>query len=603
MSGKKIYGYRVKVYDKNPMYGRDRLLKSFGGDKRAAMLWTAENRSAFGEAVDMVYIEESEYIGKENQEKDFALYRRPMWSAGFHGYDELDVMIKEGALAMDGFMTKKELEKLFEDGIKFGVVKMEPYHNVGEMAQAQFEGELAIGLDALEKLIEEKRKEYGKEYSGTYALKEGNQLTFIKVQQFQDGVWVCLEKKENGRYTGFKLADDEERFQKMLVDGYEKTNMVHEVGKVELNDLDGFSHEEAVAIVMDAIAAGVIRVRHDQIYPYTYGFEMFYNGMNFKPKGNPFTMAESFVTNMELGKEEHEIFGSRRYRYADISLKKLKEEIDIKKRDGSLSSYTPYETTMEYKRHQKHSWDRGLIANDKHIDNGYGLDGIIQGHCGGDYSSMTTNSQNEWMRAAVALRGYCLDYVVRNKRFPWRDEILQYHAEKGLDVRNPEVLKKWCEENPGLCEDRESAIIDLDKQIEKAKEQLQKVGKENRNFLKEEKERIQINGKAYNLSFDCDGGSGADYLKWHNFSADSVSDPENDFYEIQICQEIGEEPFFYIEVFEKDETGDYFGEWKDLDDIIKNPDEIKAIQDVLIDWSDEIIEENEKSRDDSELIR
>lgn len=363
------------------------------------------------------------------------------------------------------FMTKKEVTQIFEEGIKYGILTLvSPYQSASEMAQAQFEEELAIGIDALQKLIEEKRIEYGKEHKGIYALKDGNEVSVMKVDQFRDGIWVCLEKKDNGGYKGFKYDGNEERFQKMLSEGYEKTDVYKEVGKITLSDLDGFSHEEAVDIVMDAIAAGVMQVRHGQIYPYTYGFEIRYGGNTLKPDGNPFTMPENLVSQMEIGK------------YPSISLKALEQETAEKIRDGLLSSYTPYETTMEYKRTQKNSWERGLIANDQHIDNGYGLDGIIAGRCGGDYSSMTTGSQNDWMRAAVALRGYCLDYVVKNQHFPYREQVLDYHASRGFDLRKPDVLKQWCVEHKGLCFDK-AIVQEYQKEVEaeaKRKEMAEK---------------------------------------------------------------------------------------------------------------------------------
>lgn len=388
------------------------------------------------------------------------------------------------------FMTKKEVTQIFEEGIKYGILNLvSPYQSASEMAQAQFEEELAIGIDALQKLIEEKRIEYGKEHKGIYALKDGNDVSVMKVAQFRDGIWVCLEKKDGGGYKGFKYDGNEERFQKMLSEGYEKTNVFKEVGKITLSDLDGFSHEEAVGIVMDAIAAGVMQVRHGQIYPYTYGFEIRYGGNTLKPDGNPFTMAEHLVSQMEIGK------------YPSISLKALEQETTEKIRDGFLSSYTPYETTMEYKRTQKNSWERGLIANDQRIDNGYGLDGIIAGRCRGDYSSMTTGSQNDWMRAAVALRGYCLDYVVKNQRFPYREEVLDYHASRGLDLRKPDVLKQWCTEHKGICFDKElvkeyqkeveaeakrKEILEKKEVFEKALEDIQVVKEKFQAFLKEQ---------------------------------------------------------------------------------------------------------------------
>ena len=106
-----------------------------------------------------------------------------------------------------------------------------------------------------------------------------------------------------------------------------------------------------------------------------------------------------------------------------------------------------------------------MIASDKYIDSGYGVDGIIRGDCGGTYSSWTTGSQNSWMQAAVALRGFCLDYIhdclKEGRRFPYLNDIVSYYQSKGLDLSDEKQVRQWCEEHPNQCYSNKYQIIEM----------------------------------------------------------------------------------------------------------------------------------------------
>ncbi len=104
---------------------------------------------------------------------------------------------------------------------------------------------------------------------------------------------------------------------------------------------------------------------------------------------------------------------------------------------------------------------------------------------------------------------------------------------------------------------------------------------------------IEIDHKKYAVTFECDGGSGGGYKKWHNFTAESLTDPENDFYGLQICQENEGEAFFNIEVFHPEKEGDHetlVGEWKELSKVVRDKSELTIIQDLLTTWSDDMLQ-------------
>lgn len=496
--------------------------------------------------------------------------------------------------SMAGFVTRKELIEVLEQANKFHVYTIQEGTSAAEIAQSIFEGDIVINFDKMKIDIEQAKKTYGKEYIGYYSLISDKEIKTVSVEQRRDAVWVLTQYDEKeSQYYGFKLVDEEDRFQNLLNEGYVKTNEYKKLGTTVLNDLDGYSREEAEDIVMDAIAMGVIEVRHGQILPYHYGFEVKYNNAWYKVDKKPFEIPNELVKRIMVNKEEGHPFESRIYRYADISIQELKEAVEDKQM-CSYGPFTPYKETKEYARKQANSYERGLIASYKDLDNKYALDGIIEGRCGGDYSSMTTNGQNDWMRACVALRGYNLDYLVNNSQMPYREEILDYYASRGLDLRKPEVVTEWIKNNREKCFYEEN-------RVRPALETTIQETKEKQNYMNEEKTvEVQIKGNRYNLSFDFED-AGDDYKKWHNFYAASVENPETDNCEIQINQEFGCNPNYKIIIYTPDEDGLMVGYWEALEDVIEDPEELDAIIDIVTDWSDQLIGSGERVKEDMEL--
>lgn len=388
----------------------------------------------------------------------------------------LSDVFKGGKINMEPFLIKKDLSNLIERAREFdiqGYGFFSDYESFSgdEIAQQIFEGEIKLSIEELQEKVQKKQIEYENSFKGIYVYEDEKKFQAVEVVRGygkqEREIWV-RERKEtkDGKttYYGFPIFDengktkDFEKFQKLLESGYQKTEERFEVGTIEKRGLDGFSHQEAVDIVMDAIACGVLQLRHGEVQPYSYGFECIYPDVaTYIPGYNisPFEFPERIVRNIELNKREYHAFVNKPIQYSDISLHVLKQEVEAKHKLLESVRITPYETTCEYKEHQANRYARGLIANDRYIDSGYAVDGIIRGDCHGDYSSITTGSQNSWMEASVALRGFCLDYIhdclKEGRRFPYLDKIDSYYQSKGLDLNDEKQVRQWCAEHPNQC--------------------------------------------------------------------------------------------------------------------------------------------------------
>lgn len=70
------------------MYGSSIIIKDCGIDKHAAIQFLQEYNPQ-NDPNDLLVLEEREYVNKEQFKKQRTLYQRPIWSAAFHGYDNL----------------------------------------------------------------------------------------------------------------------------------------------------------------------------------------------------------------------------------------------------------------------------------------------------------------------------------------------------------------------------------------------------------------------------------------------------------------------------------------------------------------------------------
>lgn len=92
---KRYFRYLVRISPEDSRIGNSNTLVDCGSNKKQALKWVQEHLKHLGDAAESVYIEEREYVGIENLNRDFSLYSRPIWTAAFHGFDVLEEMQKE----------------------------------------------------------------------------------------------------------------------------------------------------------------------------------------------------------------------------------------------------------------------------------------------------------------------------------------------------------------------------------------------------------------------------------------------------------------------------------------------------------------------------
>lgn len=89
---KRYFRYLVKLSPEEPRLGKSNTLKDCGSNEEEALKWVQEHVKHLGDAAKRIFIEEREYVGVENLNRDFFLYSRPIWTAAFHGFDILEDM-------------------------------------------------------------------------------------------------------------------------------------------------------------------------------------------------------------------------------------------------------------------------------------------------------------------------------------------------------------------------------------------------------------------------------------------------------------------------------------------------------------------------------
>lgn len=210
----------------------------------------------------------------------------------------------------------------------------------------------------------------------------------------------------------------------------------------------GLSHEELSGRIMEGIVNGALNIRHDQIAPYSYGYEVSFrstqsgHGYRWECYCSLPQVAEQIACKIENASPE-----------VDIST--LLAGI-TQAEQNKIVSFVP-ERDAGLKRRGRYS---GHVAGVLDVHRGIALDGIILGHFQGDYSSITTGTENDTVRAMVALKGFCLDCVHKLPSRPLIQFVITYLKDHGTDVSTPEKLNAWIRANPdkcGLPENRERA--------------------------------------------------------------------------------------------------------------------------------------------------
>ena len=215
----------------------------------------------------------------------------------------------------------------------------------------------------------------------------------------------------------------------------------------------GLSHEELSGKIMEGIVNGALSIRHAQVAPYSYGYEVTFRSAGqdvsyrwecYCPLPN---VAEQIACKIESAAPQVDISAL----LAGIALSE----------QNKITSFV-LESASGLQRRGRYT---GHVANVQDVHRGIALDGIIQGHFQGDYSSITTGTQNDTVRALVALKGFCLDCVHKLPSRPLVEFVIGYLKDHGTDISTPEKLDAWIRKNPDKCalpENRERTPSHLD---------------------------------------------------------------------------------------------------------------------------------------------
>ena len=302
-----------------------------------------------------------------------------------------------GGNLMSQFMTKSELTEFFRESVELGTIQL-PSICAGkspeQLSQMLFEGEFNIDLDIAKNDLEQKKK-------------------FIE----KDRKWT--ERR------------------------------------------GGLSRDELADKIMQGIVNGAINIRYAEIAPYSRGYEVVFSGENPDTKDVSTNRWECYsckslfdvpyrVADFIAENKQHNAFMGVKCDPLDIhKMLQSIEDMEAKK----ITSFTPAkDTDLVHASDPTRYPFRSSVATVKDVHAGKGLDGIVQHHYHGTYSTMTPTRQNSLVEALVCLKGFCLDNLKSLGVTPdEKASIVQYLKAHGTDISTPEKLQAWIDANPDKC--------------------------------------------------------------------------------------------------------------------------------------------------------
>ena len=298
---------------------------------------------------------------------------------------------------MSQLITKNELTALLEESIGYGIFAPDPAY-IGlapeDLAQKVFEGEIPLDIAMLRQETEKAREALAKE---------------------------ALEKERRGGLTRDELADK----------------------------------------IMQGIVNGALGICYSEIAPYSHGYEVTF-GSTDRPgstrsftnrwecyTGDLFDVPYRVADSISAGRQSHETFGSR---CGPLDLQAMLRHIDDMEHH-TINSFTPELETDFIRATSPHHYPyRSSVATVMDVHAGKGLDGIIQHHYHGDYSTITPAKQNTLVETLVCLKGFCLDCLSGlDASGDVIKKVKDYLKVHGTDISTPEKLEQWIRDNPEKC--------------------------------------------------------------------------------------------------------------------------------------------------------
>lgn len=233
--------------------------------------------------------------------------------------------------------------------------------------------------------------------------------------------------------------------------------------KVFLDRRGGLSREELEDKIMQGIVNGALNIRHGQIAPYSYGYNVKFLFEDASASGSHswncycdlFEVPKTIVQKIEQD--------------FDFNVKAFLSAVEQAEKT-KITSFTPEKESSLVRAKNSYTYPyRNSIAGIGDVHKGNGLDGIAKGYFGGDYSSMTTSSQNDLVQTLVFLKGFCLDCLDSLYSRPEKENVINYLKKHGTDISTPEKLQGWIQKNPDKCAIEENRRVSLENQIADAR--------------------------------------------------------------------------------------------------------------------------------------
>lgn len=223
--------------------------------------------------------------------------------------------------------------------------------------------------------------------------------------------------------------------------------------KVFLERRGGLSREELADKIMQGIVNGALGIRYAEIAPYSHGYEVTYGPGEHGSTRDCKNRWECYCDFFEIPAKIVEKIENNKQ---DTPWRGRCEELDIEELIGSvdnleknkLKSFIP-EKDSGFERRSRYT---GHVASVMDVHKGLALDGIVQGHFAGDYSSMTPSTQNRTVKMLVYMKGFCLDCLCNlDASNVDKHKIIEYLGKHGNDISTPEKLQEWIKANPMKC--------------------------------------------------------------------------------------------------------------------------------------------------------
>ena len=220
----------------------------------------------------------------------------------------------------------------------------------------------------------------------------------------------------------------------------------------------GLSREALADKIMQGIVNGALGICYAEIAPYSHGYEVTFGGSGALGSTREFAnrwecyncrffdIPEMIVDKIERGIQSGRVFGASTQPLDIHAMLAAIEETEKNKIQG----FIPAKDT-DFERSQ-YPYRRGSVASVMDVHVGKGLDGIVQHHYSGDYSSMTPVRQNTLVETLVCMKGFCLDCLDRLEIGPdGRQAVVDYLKKHGTDISTPEKLQGWIRKHPEHC--------------------------------------------------------------------------------------------------------------------------------------------------------